>query len=111
MSGIDEQHPICHVCGKSSYFTFRVRWNGLLYNIWLLNERTMKKFKYSKPVIFSRHLTPESSRLEFIDMIEGVKCHSCHNEEHFNAQMTKMVNLLRNIFNRKGGLQSGDTYH
>lgn len=111
MSGIDEQLPICHTCGESSYFIFRLRWNGSLYNIWLLSEKTMKSFRYSKPVIFSRHLVPESKRLEFIDMINGVKCHSCCNEENFNAQTKKMVNLLRNTFNRKGGLQSDETGH
>jgi len=104
MSGVDEQRPMCHACGNSSYFTFRLKRNGVPHNIWLLNEKAMKRFNYKKPVVFGRSLLPKSGWGEFIDMIEGVKCHSCNNEENFNAQTKKMANLLKHIFDREGGL-------
>ena len=103
MSGIDEQRPICHACGKSSYFTFRLRLDGVLHNIWLIDEKHMKKFKYKKPVIFGKFI-PKRRWREVLDNITDVRCHDCAKEEDSGPYLKKLIVLLKHIFDKEGGL-------
>jgi len=104
MSGIDEQKPICPVCGKMpTYFRFQFEWEWRNCSIWLLGEKFMYKYGHSSLVVFDWKLRPISKRNEFIDMITFVRCNDCNTKFNDGVIVRKLVTILKRIYKQEEG--------